>query len=453
MTEQTRRHLAALKALLVLVGCAVVGYLAWIRPPAPAGLLLAQNTFLTISMVAYEQLRVLYNQLKFTRSINRQFDGMFAQSGAKVGSTVNARKPPRYVVSKGQTVTAQAMVETPVPITLTDQANIALSAATADFALSIDDFSQRFLRPAAIAIANQIDFDGTSRITPQVWHHVGTPGTPATTVGTYAQAGVKLDNAGAPDGGDRCFVLNPNSIQAVVTGAALTYFNPTSAISEQYRSGSMGQAMNGEWLKDQNVFSQTIGTIAGAAATVNGANQGANGSIITAGWTSGDILNIGDIVSFAGCFEVNPQNRQSTGQLMQFTVTATATASAAGAMTISFSPAINATSGDQFQNCSAFPTTTGSVRVYDLTTTATFSGVSSPQNLLFHPDFCTLVTAPLPKYDQGVVKCERIDAPEIGISLRVIQGYIVGSDQLITRIDVLYGWALLYGELACRISA
>lgn len=446
------KRLSIIVAMVGVCAAFLFACLALCHQPL-VGLQLADNTLLTISMVTYEALRVLYNQLKFTRSINRQFDGMFAQSGAKVGTTVNARKPPRYVVTKGQTVTPQNMVETQVPITLTDQANIALEASTADFALSIDDFSNRFLRPAAIAIANQIDFDGTSRMTPQIWHHVGTPNTAPTALSTYLNAQVKLDNAGAPDGDDRVYLTNPASRAALVGGAALTYFNPTDQISKQYKSGSMGQAAGGEWQMDQNVFSQTIGVIAGASATVNGANQGANGSILTAGWTSGDILNIGDIVSFAGCLEANPQNRQSTGQLMQFTVAATATASAGGAMTITFTPAINATPGDQFQNCTAFPTTTGAVRVYDLTTTSTYSGVSSPQNLFFHPDFCTLVTAPLPKYEQGVVEGYRVDAPELGISLRVIKAYLPLSDQLFTRIDVLYGWALLYGELACRISS
>lgn len=418
----------------------------------PANVLTAENTFLTISMVTYETLRVLFNQLKFAKNVNRQFESMFAQTGAKSGATVNARKPPRYVVQKGQAVTPQAMTETQVPITVTDQANIALEAGTADFALSIDDFSNRFLRPAAIAIANQIDFDGTSRMTPKVWHHVGTPNTAPTTIATYLNAQVKLDNASAPDGGDRIYMTNPAARAAIVGGAALTYTNPSGAISSQYRDGSMGVAAGGEWLMDQNVFTQQIGTIVGASATVNGANQGSAGSVITAGWTSGDILNIGDIVSFAGCLEANYQNHQSTGQLMQFTVNATCTASAAGAMTITFDPAINAVPNDQFQNCTAYPTTTGAVRVYDLTTTATYSGVSSPQNLFFHPDFCTLVTVPLPVYDKGVVDGYRVDAPELGISLRVIKFYQGMSDQLVTRIDVLYGWALLYGELACRIS-
>jgi hypothetical protein len=440
--------------LLAMVGvCLAYGLTSWLLLTQPATeVSYAQNTFLTISMVAYEQLRVLFNQLKFTRNINRQFDSMFAVSGAKIGATVNARKPPRYVVNKGQLAVVQNMTETPVPIVLTDQANIALGAATADFALSIDDFSNRFLRPAAIAIANQMDFDGTSRMTPLVWNHVGTPGTAPTTADTYLRAGVKLDNGAAPNGGDRCFVVNPDAQRAIVNGLTAT-FNPTKQISEQYLEGSMGKALGGDWYMDQNVFSQTVGVIVGAAATVNGANQGGNGSIITAGWTSGDILNAGDIVSFAGCNAVNPQNRQSTGQLAQFTVTATATASGAGAMTITFTPPINATPGDQFQNCSAFPTTTGAVRVYDLTTTATYSGVSTPQNLFFHPDFCTLVTAPLPVYDKGVVEGYRVDAPELGISLRVIKFYTGLSDQLVTRIDVLYGWALLYGELACRVSS
>lgn len=211
----------------------------------------------------------------------------------------------------------------------------------------------------------------------------------------------------------------------------------------------MGRAVGADWYMDQNVFTQTVGTIAAASATVNGPNQ-TGVSVITAGWTSGDILNPGDIISFAGCLEANPQSKQSTGQLMQFTVTALATASAAGAMTVTFTPAIVTTG--QFQNVTAAPTTAGAVSVYGSTTVSTSSAKVTPQNLLFHPDFCTLVTAPLPVYDKGVVEGYRVDAPELGISVRVIKAYLPLSDQLITRIDVLYGWALLYGELACRIN-
>ncbi len=407
------------------------------------------NSFLTISLVTYEALRVLYNELTFTRHINRQYDDKFGVAGAKVGATINARKPPRYTVRDAQAVSIQAMVEQPVPVTLNHQLGVDLEASTADYALSIDNFSDRFLKPAAIAIANKIDDLGMSEMTPLVWQNVGTPGTAPTTLDGYLAAKTRLDNSAAPNGGQRKIVVSPAMEQSIVNGLT-TVFNPTKEISQQYIEGSMGKAAGFDWYMDQNVYTQTVGTIANAAVTVNGPNQGANGSIITASWTAADFLNIGDIVGFDGCFAVNPQNRRSTGQLAEFTVSALATADGAGAMTITFTPAMVV--GGQFANVSAFPTDAGSVYVYQSATTSTYSAKSSPQGLAFHPDFCTLACADLPVYEKGVVEGFRVPAPELGLSLRVIKAYNVMTDQLVTRLDILMGWSLLYGELCCRVN-
>src|SRR5499427_1154040 len=67
----------------------------------------ADNTLLTISMITREALRILENNLAFTKRINRQYDDKFAIEGAKIGYVVNARKPVRYVVSTGQALSLQ----------------------------------------------------------------------------------------------------------------------------------------------------------------------------------------------------------------------------------------------------------------------------------------------------------------------------------------------------------
>ena len=405
------------------------------------------NTLLTITMVSYEQLRVLYNELRFTKKINRQYDSMFAVAGAKVGSTVNARKPPRYTVRTGQAVNIQNMVETQVPITLTNQDGVDLQASTADFALSIDDFSNRFLRPAAIAIANQVDFNGTSTLTPLVSNVVGTPGTAPTSLSTVLDGKTILDGLACPRT-DRWAILAPG-MESSLVGGALTYFNPTGSISEQYRSGTMGTFGGFEFDMDVNVYTQTTGTIADTGVTTTSNTQNA---VVTGSWTSGDIVNRGDIVSFAGAYAVNPQSRQSTGLLLQQVATATATASGGGAMTINVSPGF-ITSG-QFQNCTANPTGSGTVYFYGSSNPSTYSAKSSPQALLFHPDFGTLACADLPVYEKGVVEGYRVPAPELGLSIRVLKAYNIMTDQLVTRSDLLYGWAGLYpNELACRVAA
>ena len=41
---------------------------------------------------------------------------------------------------------------------------------------------------------------------------------------------------------------------------------------------------------------------------------------------------------------------------------------------------------------------------------------------------------------------------QTGVSMRIVSAYDVTNDLFITRLDVLYGWATLYPELACRIQ-
>jgi len=43
--------------------------------------------------------------------------------------------------------------------------------------------------------------------------------------------------------------------------------------------------------------------------------------------------------------------------------------------------------------------------------------------------------------------------PDVGLSIRVVRQYTINNDAIPTRLDVLYGWAPLYPELACRVAA
>ena len=54
------------------------------------------NTLLTIDMITRKALQLLENELPFSRSINRQYDSQFAQTGAKIGSSCRVRKPARF---------------------------------------------------------------------------------------------------------------------------------------------------------------------------------------------------------------------------------------------------------------------------------------------------------------------------------------------------------------------
>jgi hypothetical protein len=42
---------------------------------------------------------------------------------------------------------------------------------------------------------------------------------------------------------------------------------------------------------------------------------------------------------------------------------------------------------------------------------------------------------------------------QTGLSVRAVRQYNITTDQFPLRLDVLYGWAMLYPEWACRIQA
>ncbi len=427
------------------------------------------NNLLTISKITNEALMVLENELTFTGEVNRDYDDQFAVIGAKIGNTVNVRRPGRFIGTSGPALNVEDFNETSIPVVLGqpssygDQFHVDTQFTTQDLALSLDLFSDRVLKPCVAAIANRIDFLGTLMAKNSTANIIGVPGTPPTGLLTYLQAAALLDSEGAPRDGRRSVVVEQFT-SATIVDSLKGLFVPQTTISEQYRKGLMGRDSAGmNWYMDQNVQVQNFGfwnTVAGAF-TVTGANQG-----LATGWASSSNLILtatqaatlaqGDTFSIAGVQPVNPQNRKpyGTNRTRTFVVNTVypATTQAIAANTpvvVNVSPAL--IYGGQFQNCSASPATGAAVTFTSLATTAANS-VASPQNILMHRNAFTFATADL-ELPEGVHFAGRASDKEIGLSIRVVRQYTINNDAIPTRLDVLFGWAPLYQELACRVAA
>jgi hypothetical protein len=414
---------------------------------ASDGVMRADNTLLTISMITREAMRILENNLAFTKRVNRQYDDKFAIEGAKIGYVVNARKPVRYTVSTGQALSLQDATETQVPVSLTTQDHVDFQFSSADLKLSIDDFGDRFIQPAVAALANKIDYNGL-QLYKQVYNSVSTldASPPVSPIATptqllvYLMAGVMLDNNAAPQDELRHLVITPK-MQAFIVDALKGLFQQATAISQQYSKGQMGTAAGFQWAMDQNCPTHVSGIYTGAVAVNATANQTGAALGVTVGTSYGFVA--GDIFTIAGVYSVNPQSRQSTGQLQQFTLTAGAAGTTTG--TLAISPPI-ITSGPM-QTVSNSPAATA---VITFVNAAGATGTSNPLGLAFHRDAFTLVTADLP-VPKGTDMASRVSDKQLGISLRIVRDYDITTDQFPCRIDVLYGWATLRPELACRV--
>lgn len=404
------------------------------------------NTLLTISMITREALRVLENQLRFTKFVRRDFDDSFGRAGAKIGTVLNIRKPARYVGRVGQGLSIEDATETQVPLVLNTQRGVDIAFTSQDLALSVDDFSDRFIRPALANIANAVDFDGMGQYF-NVYNTIGAPGTVPNALLTYLQAGQRLDEEACPRDDMRSLVISP-AMQATIVDALKGLFQESTEIGRQYEEGTMGRSIGFKWSMDQNVNVNTVGVL-GGSPVVNGANQ-SGATLVTNSWTAaaatrlkkGNVFTIGS--GATGCFAVNPQSKQSTGALRQFVCTTDGASDGSGNMTINIAPSI-VLSGP-FQNVVAAPSNGATINPLGAASTA------SPQGLAFHKDAFALGCADLP-LPGGVDMAARANDKQLGLSIRLVRAYDINTDRFPTRTDILYGWTTLYAELATRVAS
>jgi len=425
---------------------------------------MATDTILTISMITNESLMVLENELTFARGVNRKYESQFAIEGAKIGDTVNVRRPPRFIGTSGPNLSIEDYYQSSIPVVVGDttkygdQFHVDVSFTTKDLRLSLGEFSSNVIKPAVAAVANKIDYVGLQMAKNSTANIVGTPGSPPTSLLTYLTAGAYLTSEAAPLRGDRSVCIEQFT-GATIVDSLKGLFTPSDKIAGQFRSGLMGRDSAGmDWVTDQNVNVQTSGYWAGASASTLTADTTSIG--ISSGWaqtstftlTAGATVTLkkGDVISLANVFPVNPQNRQIYGNKPRtFVVQSdlTITGSSTGQLTVA--PAI-ITAG-QFQNVS-ITSTSATATVTPFSIGVSGVGISGARNILHHKNAYTLAVVDLPLPD-GVDFAGRAADKNAGLSIRVVRQYTINNDQIPTRFDSLWGWAPLYQELGCQIAA
>lgn len=394
---------------------------------------MASNTLLTPSIISKETLVILENNLVAASKVNRQFENQFV----KIGTTLTIRKPNRFTVSSGPALSIQNVTEPSTSITISNQKHVDFQFSSQELTLVIEEFSERYCKPAAAALANQIDYDVLG-LWNQVFNEVGTPGTTPSSFATSVQlVGRRMDDGAVPQD-DRSLLLAPNAYWNIANGLTSLF---VQSVAEPALKGFLAKIGNFSIYEDQNIQRQTVGAYAGTPV-VNGAGQ-TGSSLITGGWTASitGLLNVGDTFTLAGVNAVNPQSRASTGVLQQFVVTATANSDGAGASTISIYPAI--TTSGAYQTVDASPANNATITVLGTASTA------YPQNLAFVRDAFGLVTVPMELYDGVDFKAR---SEYRGISMRIIRAFDINNDVAPTRIDILYGVSSFYPELAVRLT-
>lgn len=380
------------------------------------------NTLITPSIIAKEALMQLENNMVMGNLVHRDYKKEFV----KIGSTVSIRKPVKFVASDGATRVNQNVSESTTSLVINKRKHVSWNFSSEELTLSVKEYSERYIKPAMIALANIVDSD-LCDLYADVPACVGTAATTPSSFATSVQlVGTWMDDSAVPRD-NRKLVLDPDGYWTMLAGQA-ALAQTSGMVEGAYRNARLGIIGGYEIFQDQNIKTHTKGTF--SVGAVNGASQ--TGSSITIGTTTGTFVK-GDIITMAGCYNVNPISGVALPGLKQFALTA---AAAAAATTIYIAPSI-ITSG-AYKTCSASPTTAQ---------TPTIIG-TSVQNLAFVKNAFALVMVPLEMPDGAAFKARE---SHNGMSVRVIKSYDVDDDVDIIRLDIMYGMKTIYPELAVRL--
>jgi hypothetical protein len=434
------------------------------------------NTYITPTIVAKEVMRQLKNNCVVGNLINRSHEKEWdkTSNGYKIGSAVNIKAPVYFRVQDGATVSSSTLVdlvERDTTLTIENRKHVAFKVSAQDMTLSIDKFSQRFLEPAAQALANHIDQTCLYYAYQHSPNQVGTPGTTPSAYLTFAQAAARLTEEGCPQEG-RGLVVDPQCSAKI--SDTLKGVLHQGIVGQAVKKGYKGPLAGMELYESNNIPTHTCGSRTVSEALVDGTpadtgaattitmDDGATGSSSNT-IARGDIFTIGDgTTNTESC---NPISGAATGSARQFVVCndsggdAYPTADTPWTASSGQWGAIQTIPGlDPWQlrseDCSEssqlpYQNISHAILDNDQITFAGAASLSHKVSMCVHRDFMTLAMVPLEMPASVTWKAQM---SHDGYSVRVLRYFDGDSDMETIRLDILYGIQVLNPFLSCRIA-
>lgn len=409
------------------------------------------NSFNFTDWLTMEGLRLLKNKLQVSQFFNTDYNAEFTKDFA-VGETVRVNFPQRFTVRDGMAYSPQPINRVNTTVTCDQFFGVDFEWDSAEAALKMErgqeKIKKEYLEPAMAQIAQEWDSRAALFAYQNCNNFVGVLGTDPSSFQTMNQARQRLVELACPPGSDKGMLIPP-SVNTSLVNAAVSYFNPASDISKQYKEGSIGRNSGFDWYESMSLYSHTAGTWAGAVSlSASVSTQGATSLSLTC--TTGDTFLKGDIIGIASRYFVNPMTRRRTTTANTFTAVVTQdTTGAASAATVQIYPPIYGP-GSQYQNISALPQSGDVLTLFPGTTSP--NGKSGIQALAIHRDAFALVGVKLESPKATEITSQTRD-PETGIALRFVRMFDPQQSKMVNRFDTLGGFGVLYGQnCAVRIG-
>lgn len=414
------------------------------------------NAFAVTDLVAKEALRIAHEKCQFITTTDLQYDDYYRQNGqGKHGATLRVKRPNQYTRRQGSRVMAvQEQDERTQTITVATQDGVDMRFNSAELIQSVsngaqfNDLSKNYILPAVSSLVSGIESDYIAFATKATANTAGTAGTPPTDLVAVGAARAKLNQYLAPKDGNRNIQYDSVNMGTIVNGLK-GLFQDSEQIKEQYREGMIGRTAMADWYENDRMWtmvngSDVTGSTDAAALVTDGALAAANGVTVSmAATVAVATQNVGEVFTIAGVFACHPETKAAYSSLQQFTITAV------GAVTTTISPQIFMTGARQNVVSSTGATLTSASFNAQVLTFIGIASTSYVQNLMYHKEAYQFITADLPLMDDAQ-KC--VNKVQDGLSIRVWMGSDIRNDELLMRLDLLYGFAALRPEWGCRIT-
>lgn len=364
------------------------------------------NDFVTVKNIARQTLPRLIENLVMPNLCYKDYSDTFT----KLGDTIQVKKPVILEAKNftaGSPVVTQDVKEESVDVKLDKIATVDVNFEAIQMATNVDDLNRLVIEPAAVALAEKINREGLEMYK-FIGRVGGTAGATPSTLADLSAVRKGLNKAKAPLA-DRVAIWDTDADAKFTELGNLVKVNESGS-PRALREGEIGRVYGLDNYMSQAVAEYATQLTAHTAVKLNGATTAAStvlsidGTSLTGKLSVGDVLQIGDVF---------------------YTVAEeTAAASSNAIANIKVNEPIQAHADN------------ANITVHT-------GGV---QNLAFHKNAIAFVTRPLidPK---GV---EAYTTSFNGISLRVVRGYDMDYKRDKMSIDVLYGYKVVYPELAMR---
>jgi hypothetical protein len=394
------------------------------------------NSYLTSTLISQEAVAIFKTLNTFYSSgYKGNYEQMFNGSGYKAGDTINIRQDNFFIGQRGDTVTAEDIVEESFPLTIQPLYSIPIAYTPTDLQRKINDFSAEFVEPAIRRLVAMLNNDIYTAAKTQINYYTGDRTAYTNSFASINAVNPVLTRLNA-NGYKRYLALSPENATQAMNSSSLQNAFVSPLNKDITYDARLGRLAGMDIMQDSSIVQHTPGTHAASGDITVSVAVGSGSTITLAGLTTGATFKAGDSFSIAGVKAFDRINRVPLVTDMQFVVTADATASGA-TLAISVFPALTADGPRQnFYVAGASPNEIPSGAVI------TFVGNGSSQtyvnNIAYTERGLIVVIPPL----------QRMDSPESdvttksGISIRVSKTAEVLDNKNIMRLDMqaAYHW-------------